>query len=110
MASTVVINGRTFAGKNVTVVNDRVFIDGKNVTPDAKEITITVTGNIDQLKADACSQISVTGDVGSVTTQSGDVSVGGSVNGSVQTMSGDVDCNGRIGGNVTTMSGDISSR
>jgi len=110
MASTIVINGVAIhGGRNITVRGGKVIVDGKDVTPDAKEISISVTGNVDSIEADACEKISVTGDVGSVMTQSGDVDVGGSIGGSVQTMSGDVDCGGAIGGSVTTMSGNIKS-
>lgn len=54
--------------------------------------------------------LKVTGNVGAIATQSGNVEVSGSVTGSVQTMSGDVDCGGEIGGSVNTMSGNIRSR
>jgi len=111
MTTTISINGLNITGgRNVTIRNGKVIVDGKDVTPDAKEINISVTGNVDRLEADACSKISVTGDVGSVATQSGDVDVGGNIGGSVQTMSGDVDCGGAIAGSVNTMSGDIKSR
>lgn len=105
------INGMTITGgRNITVMNNRVFIDGKDVTPDAKEIRIEVAGNVERLEADVCSTISISGDVGNVATQSGDVNVQGSIRGSVSTMSGDVDSGGPIGGNVSTMSGDIKRR
>ncbi len=107
----VVINGVTIiGGRSIVVRNGRIMVDGKDVTPDAKEINISVAGNVDRLEADACQKITVTGNVGNVATQSGDVDVGGNVNGSVQTMSGDVDCAGSIGGSASTMSGDIKHR
>lgn len=105
------INGLTItAGRNISVVGNRVFVDGKDVTPDAKDIKIEVAGNVEQLEVDACNSVSITGDVGHVVTQSGDVSIEGSVGGSVQTMSGDVDCGGSIAGSVSTMSGDVKHR
>lgn len=94
----------------MSISGGRVIVDGKDVTPDAKEITISIEGNVDKLEVDACSKISVTGDVGHVKTLSGDVDVSGNVSGSVQTMSGDVDCGGSISGSVSTMSGDIKHR
>ncbi|WP_050384567.1 hypothetical protein [Bradyrhizobium pachyrhizi] len=101
------INGLSIVGgRTITVTSNHVFVDGKDVTPDAKDIRIEVSGNVDRLEADACNLISVAGDVGSVSTLSGDVSVSGAVGGLVQTMSGDVDC-GPVGGSVTTLSGDI---
>jgi hypothetical protein len=109
--NTIRINGISItAGRSITVNGNRVFIDGKDVTPDAKDIRIEVSGNIERLEADACNSIGVTGDVGNIATQSGDVNVGGGIRGSVQTMSGDVDCGGPIGGSVSTMSGDIRHR
>lgn len=111
--NTTKINGVSISnvrGRNVIITNGKVIVDGVDVTPDSKDITIEIAGNVDRLQVDACSKIVVTGDVGSIATQSGDVEVGGSVKGSVQTMSGDVDSGGAIGGSVTTMSGDIRSR
>lgn len=98
------------AGRNIRVSGNRVFIDGKDVTPDAKDIKIEVSGNVDRLEADACNTIFVTGDANHIATQSGDVRVAGNIGGSVQTMSGDVDCEGQIGGSVSTMSGDVRHR
>jgi hypothetical protein len=108
--ATIKINGITITGSNIVNINGRVLVDGKDITPDAKEITISVNGNIEKLEAAACLKISVTGDVGRIKTLSGDVEVSGSVNGNVETMSGDVDCGGSIAGSVKTISGDIKSR
>lgn len=110
MQSTIVVNGVSITGRNVTIRNGKVTVDGKDITPDAKEINISVNGNIDRLEADACQKISVTGDVGGVKTVSGDVDVSGDIKGSVQTISGDVDCGGPIGGSVSTVSGDVKHR
>jgi len=105
--STIRINGMTItAGRNITVNGNRVFVDGKDVTPNAKEIKIEVSGDVERLEADACNSISVTGNAGNIATQSGDVNVCGNVGGSVQTMSGDVDC-GPVSGSVSSMSGNI---
>ena len=108
----IIINGVTIPGtaRNITISNGQVIIDGKDVTPDAKEISITVEGDVDKLEADACQTISVTGDVGNVKTLSGDVTVGGNVKGSVQTMSGDIACDGSIKGSTSSMSGNIRHR
>jgi hypothetical protein len=108
--TTVIINGATYisSGGSVTVVGNRVIIDGKDMTPDAKEIRIEVTGNVESLSVDACNTVHVNGSAGDVSTQSGDVTCG-DVKGSVSTMSGDIRC-GSVGGNAKTMSGDISRR
>jgi hypothetical protein len=108
MTTRININGTTIMSSgrgNVVVSNDRIVVDGKDVTPDAKQITIEVQGDLQSIEADACDRIHVTGSVGHVKTTSGDVRCG-DVTGSVQCMSGDVSC-GRVGGSVSTMSGDI---
>lgn len=110
MASTISINGTTFTttGRgSISISNGRVTIDGKDVTPDAKIISIEVHGDIQSISADACEKITMTGSAGSVRTQSGDVECG-PVSGSVSTMSGDVRCGG-ISGSVSTMSGDVNA-
>jgi hypothetical protein len=85
------------------------MVNGKDVTPDSKEINIVVNGDIEQLQVDCCNKISVTGNVKSINTKSGDVDVIGDVNGGIQTMSGDVDC-GWVGGSISTMSGDVKHK
>lgn len=108
--NTIRINGITITGgRSITVTNGRVMIDGKDVTPDAKDIRIEVAGNLERIEADACNSISVSGDAGLVSSTSGDISVGGNVGGSVSTVSGDIDC-GAIAGSASTVSGDIKNR
>lgn len=62
-ASKIVINGQTYSGSNVNIVNGRVIINGNDVTPESKTINISVEGDIESLHVDACSQITVYGDV-----------------------------------------------
>lgn len=108
--STIRVNSTTIVSDGAILIkNNRVFVDGKDVTPDQKEITIVVNGNVNKIEVDACQKVSITGDAGSVKTMSGDIDISGKVTGSVSTMSGDVDC-GDIGGSVSTMSGDIKNR
>jgi len=100
------INGKSYSGNNVTIKNNKIYIDGVNQTPvNDKVINITVDGNISKLDVDECEQIIVHGDCSKVSTMSGDVKCG-NVTGNVKTMSGDVEC-GNVGGDVETMSGDI---
>jgi hypothetical protein len=107
--STVVINNNTYSGNNIVISKGKVIIDGKDVTPDSKEININIQGDINELKVDACDKLSVTGNVKNVSTKSGDIDITGNVEGSIQTMSGDVDC-GNVGGSISTMSGDVKHR
>lgn len=108
--NTIQINGVTItASGNISVSNGKITVNGLDVTPDTKEITIIVNGDTDKINIDACNQITITGKVGDIKTMSGDVDVNGDVTGSISTMSGDVDC-GNVGGIVKSMSGDIKHK
>lgn len=109
MASAI-INGITYnySGKNITISNGKVMVDGKDVTPEGKEINIAVDGNVEELTVDACSKVNINGACGQVQTMSGNVKCG-AVNGPVQTSSGDVEC-GHVHGSVTTSSGDVDCK
>lgn len=117
------------AGRNIIVSNNRVIVDGTDITDridkDVKNIVINIAGDVESLKVDRCGTISVTGNAktistvsgdiecnevsGNINTTSGDLKIRGSVGGSINTVSGDVEC-GTINGSVSTMSGDISKR
>lgn len=102
----VIMNGREYSGRSVVVSKNRIFVDGVETTPDAKEIKIEVIGDLDNLSVDCCKEVTVDGDVvNSLRTTSGDVSVKGKV-GSVSTVSGDIKCKD-ITGDVKTISGDV---
>lgn len=109
--NTVTINGVTITGgRNISVINGKIKVDGKDYTPaDAKEINIVINGNVDKLEVDACDKVTVTGDVSTLKTMSGDVDITGDVKGDIKTMSGDVDC-GNVGGSISTMSGDVKNK
>lgn len=51
--STIRINNNSYVGNSVVITNGKIIINGKDVTPDSKEINISVEGNIDELKVDA---------------------------------------------------------
>jgi hypothetical protein len=77
--NTVTINGvvTTFDGAgNISIAGGRIVVNGKDVTPESKEISISIQGDVSSLMADACSKINVSGSVGSIRTQSGDVECG----------------------------------
>lgn len=104
----VMINGVVVAnGNDVVISNGRIIVDGNDVTGKAaKTLNVEVHGNVASLTVDAANAVSVSGSVGNIKTQSGDVR-SGDVSGSVQTMSGDITC-GKVGGGVSSMSGDVS--
>ncbi len=110
MTSRISIKGcnNIIAGRDIVIGNGRVIVDGKDVTPDLKEIIISIEGNVQSLNVDVCSTIKVSGNVGSLQTKTGDVECG-DVQGSVSTKSGDIEC-GSVGGNASTMSGDIDCK
>ena len=101
------INGDTYSGNDIIVINNRVLIDGKDKTPDAKEITITVSGNVNNLSVDYCKEINIVGDVDELKTTSGNVYCT-DVTGGITTTSGDVQCRD-VSGDVSTTSGDVST-
>lgn len=104
------INNQTaIRGNNITVSNGRIIVDGKDLTPDSKEINIVVEGDVENLQADICSKITVKGNAGKVISSSGDIEVHGDVSGDVSTSSGDIDAN-IIHGDADTSSGDIKIR
>jgi len=107
--STITINGNTYSGNSIVISNGKVIINGNDVTPDGKEINITVHGNIEDLKVDNCNQVLVNGNSKNISTKSGDINVTGNVEGSIQTMSGDVECLD-VSGSVSTMSGNIKHK
>ncbi len=102
------IDGKTFSGKTISIVNGKVVVDGVEQEGNlVGDINITVNGDVETLE-------NTSGDVkannvGSIHTVSGDIECG-NVSGSVSTVSGDVECRGKIGGNVNTVSGDITER
>lgn len=102
------INGTTYtSSKSITVIDGKVIIDGNDVTPSGKEINISIEGSVENLEVDACSKVTVNGNVKTLRTTSGDIDVKGNVEGSISTTSGDIDCGGNIGGDVKTVSGDV---
>jgi hypothetical protein len=105
--SFVTINGQTYSGNNVSIVNGNVVIDGvKQEQLLIGPVTVTVHGSVDKVETGS-GDVTVLDVVGSVETMSGDVSCTGDIGGYVTTMSGDVTAGGHIGGDVETMSGDI---
>lgn len=93
---------------NISMVSGNVIIDGKTVDEiEEKKIEVFVTGEVESLQT-TTGNITIDGNVGkNVKTVSGDVRVHGIISGDVQTVSGDVKSE-KILGNVKTLSGDIN--
>jgi hypothetical protein len=102
----IIIGDNVYAGNNVTITGNKVYIDGKDVTPDTLNVSIVIDAPIDTLQVDYANKIEITGDVKKVETKSGNIRIKGNVSGDVQTSSGDVKCDAIVG-NVRTSSGDV---
>ena len=107
MSSKISINGTTFSGKSINIKNNKILIDGLNVTPDNKIITILVNGNVDILQTDVCETIKIAGDVKDLSLSAGNIEVIGDCHRDVKTSAGNIKCE-NVTGNVSTGSGDIT--
>lgn len=102
------INGKSYSGDNLSVINGVVYIDGNKVdSTDEKVINISVEGNVDKLEVDSCNSIRVAGDCGTVNSKNGNLSIGGNVGGDVTNKNGNITCS-RVGGSVDNKNGNIS--
>ena len=103
------VNGKSYYGNNVTIIGNKVIIDGVDQTPDAKEISIQVEGNIHNLSVDYAKSIIISGDVVTLKSDSGDVSCRNVGIGGVNTGSGSVEVENSILGDVNTGSGSVKA-
>jgi hypothetical protein len=103
----ITINNNSYSGRNIVIKDGKVFVDGTDVTPDSKEITVSVIGDLENLEIDHAKTIEIKGNIGKVRSGSGDVNCE-RIGGDVQTGSGDVECS-YINGSVQTGSGDVKS-
>ncbi|QFT40052.1 MULTISPECIES: hypothetical protein [unclassified Vibrio] len=98
------IDGRSFTGRSICIIGDKVIVDGVEQAGElVGDIQVKVDGNVESLQT--ISGDVVANDIGSVTTTSGDVECQ-SITGNVKTISGDVRSR-QIGGSVNTVSGSI---
>lgn len=105
MSAAISINGKRYQGDSIQIIRQRVTVNGVDVTPEAKHITVEVLGNVGNLQVDHCPMVKVTGSAGMLRTMSGDIHCG-DVHGGVVTVSGDVTC-GSVTGDVGTVAGDV---
>ena len=106
-SATIRINDAIYSGSVVSIINNKVIVNGKEVTidPDHREIHIEIEGNVDSLDVDCCEQVVVHGNANRVSTVSGSVKCG-DVDGNVTSVSGSIHA-GAIRGSVSTISGSI---
>lgn len=105
----ILVCGKAFFGSSVKILNGRVYIDGKGIEVDANlpKIDIVVEGNLEHLEVESASSITVTGNVGTLDLNAGDVTCR-DVHGDVSCNMGDVSCD-NVGGSVSTEQGDVTS-
>jgi hypothetical protein len=87
----ITVNGKSYTGRSVSVINNTVIIDGKAVNDSSGEKNINIT---------------ITGDCGDIVNESGDVQVLGKVNGSIKCGAGNVNAND-VGGSIKSAAGNI---
>lgn len=112
-SGTCTINGKTFKGNNISIIDGVVYIDGKIADKSNASLNTTIivkiTGNVDSIST-ASGDVEVTGHAGKISTGSGNVSTGGDCAGTISTGSGNVDINGQVYGSVKTGSGNVRYR
>lgn len=102
----ITINGEDYVGGNLTIKGDKVIIDGKVVKENLiGDVTLVVTGDVETVSTNSGSVHIINGEVKTASTMSGDL-ICGNILGNAKTMSGDITCN-KIYGKAETMSGDI---
>ena len=97
--STVTVNGKTIRvqGNNISIINDKVIVDGKHIdeTFDQPNITVIVEGDCKILNTSG--NVEVKGNAGNIDCR-GSCHINGNVTGSID-ASGSVTC-GDVGGNI----------
>ena len=93
-------------GNNVSIINNKIFVDGKEIGTEEKEINIIVEGNLDKLEVDCCNSIKVNGVTKDVEVSNGNITISGDVKGNVNNINGNIIAK-VINGNCKTKNGDI---
>lgn len=105
--SKVVINGQSYFGSNINIINGKVMVDGTELSDlrTEPEINIIVDGNVEKLSSENGNIICK--DAGEVHNKNGNISAQ-EVIGPVTNKNGDIVVSGSIHGDVTNKNGDIS--
>ena len=101
------VDGKVYEGTSLKIKDGRIWIDGKEVTSDSKQISIKIEGGIGSLHVDHCEKVEVTGDVNELTLVSGNVKCA-NVTAGIETTSGSVNC-ANVFGDINTKSGRITN-
>ena len=107
---TVIIGGNiknsSIEGNSVSIINNKIFVDGKEIETEEKVINIIVEGNLDKLEVDCCNSIKVNGVTKDVEVSNGNITINGDVKGNVNNINGNIIAKA-INGNCKTINGDI---
>ena len=107
---TVIIGGNiknsSIEGNSISIINNKIFVDGKEIETEEKVINIIVEGNLDKLEVDCCNSIKVNGVTKDVEVSNGNISINGDVKGNVNNINGNIIVKA-INGNCKTINGDI---
>lgn len=100
------INGKQYDGKDITIKDGLIEIDGTPAAVADKEINISVSGDAGRISVDSCKKIEVVGNCHAINLMNGGIEIKGGVSGDVKSTNGDVAC-GMVQGDVSTVNGDI---
>ena len=107
---TVIISGSvknsSIEGNSVSIINNKIFVDGKEIETEEKVINIIVEGNLDKLEVDCCNSIKVNGVTKDIEVSNGNITISGDVKGNVNNVNGNIIAK-TINGNCKTTNGDI---
>ena len=107
---TVIIGGNiknsSIEGNSISIINNKIFVDGKEIETEEKVINIIVEGNLDKLEVDCCNSIKVNGVTKDVEVSNGNITISGDVKGNVNNINGNIIAKA-INGNCKTINGDI---
>ena len=107
MGSSIIIGNNNIQGRNVSIINGKVFIDGKLIDLPENEKTINIQAeNLETLQVDNCNEITVNGNADNIKIGQCSLSIGGEVKGNVKVSQGNVSC-GNIGGDTSVSMGNI---
>jgi hypothetical protein len=116
------INNLNFDGKNITIKNNKIIVDGKDITASVmmtsggvgqSKYVINITGDVENITVDQCEKITIGGNAIKTSTKNGDISVKGNVvahmnaTDVVTTHNGNITIGGDVTGNVATKMGNV---
>ena len=100
------IKNSSIKGNSISIINNKIFVDGKEIETEEKVINIIVEGNLDKLEVDCCNSIKVNGVTKDVEVSNGNITINGDVKGNVNNINGNIIAKA-INGNCKTINGDI---